>query len=92
MRPARFSLAAIGKARTMVGWRKEREKRRAKKQEDDVHTLDREGDPRGGVQSDEYRNADPRDVVVDEDVAMSGPAGAPQEDADPEGRRRTDRT
>jgi hypothetical protein len=50
----------------------------AAKQEGDVHALDREGDPRGGVQSDEYRHADPRDVVVEGDVAMSGPAGAPQ--------------
>src|SRR5256714_5254668 len=78
MRPARFSLASMGNARSMVGWWKRREKRRAAKQEGDVHALDREGDPRGGVQSDEYRHADPRDVVVDEGVAMSGPAGAPQ--------------
>jgi hypothetical protein len=76
----------------MVGWRKTREDKRANKQEGDVHALDREGDPRGGVQSDEYRHADPRDVVVDEDVAVAGPAGAPQEDADPEERRRADRT
>jgi hypothetical protein len=76
----------------MVGWRKDREKPRADKQQDDVHALDREGDPRGGVQSDEYRHADPRDVVVDEGVAMAGPAGAPQEDADPEERRQADRT
>jgi hypothetical protein len=76
----------------MVGWRKAREKRRSDKQEGDVHALDREGDPRGGVQSDEYRHADPRDVVVDEDVAMSGPAGAPQEGVDPEERRQADRT
>ena len=76
----------------MVGWRKAREKRRANKQEGDVYALDREGDPRGGVQSDEYRHADPRDVVVDEEVAMAGPAGAPQEDADPEERRQADRS
>ena len=76
----------------MVGWRKTREDKRANKQEGDVHALDREGDPRGGVQSEEYRHADPRDVVVDEDVSMAGPAGAPQEDADPEERRQADRT
>jgi hypothetical protein len=76
----------------MVGWRKEREKRRANKHESDVHALDRERDPRGGVQSDGYRHADPHDVVVSEDVAMAGPAGAPQERADPEERRQADRT
>ncbi len=52
---------------------------RVSKQEGEPHALDREGDPRGGVQSDEYRHADPRDLVVEEDVAMSGPGGAPQE-------------
>ena len=60
---------------------------RANKQEGDVHALDREGDPRGGVQSDEYRHADPRDVVVEEGVAMSGPAGAPQTGESIEERR-----
>jgi hypothetical protein len=49
------------------------------RQEGDVHALDREDDPRGGVQSDEYRHADPRDVVEEGGVTMSGPAGAPQE-------------
>jgi hypothetical protein len=39
------------------------------------------------VQSDEYRHADPRDVVTDEDVAMGGPGGAPQEDSTPDERR-----
>ena len=63
----------------------------AAKQEGDVHALDREGDPRGGVQSDEYRHADPRDVVEEGGVAMSGPAGAPQEGESVEERRaRTD--
>jgi hypothetical protein len=76
----------------MVGWSKRREKRRANKQEADVDELGREGDPRGGVQSDEYRHADPRDVVVDEGVAMAGPAGAPQEGTDPEERRSEDRS
>jgi hypothetical protein len=59
----------------------------AAKQEGDVHALDREGDPRGGVQSSEYRHADPRDVVVEGDVAMSGPAGAPQTGESIEERR-----
>jgi hypothetical protein len=59
----------------------------AAKQEGDVHALDREGDPRGGVQSEEYRHADPRDIVVDEGVAMSGPGGAPQTGESIEERR-----
>ena len=75
----------------MVGWRGLRKKRRANKQQGDVHALDREGDPRGGVQSEEYRHADPRDVVIEEGLAMSGPGGAPQEDTTPEDRRSDDR-
>jgi hypothetical protein len=59
----------------------------AAKQEGDVHALDREDDPRGGVQSDEYRHADPRDVVEEGGVTMSGPAGAPQEGESVEERR-----
>ena len=76
----------------MVGWWKRREKRRANKQQGDVHALDREGDPRGGVQSDEYRHADPRDVVVHEGVAMAGPGGAPQDGPEAEERRQEDRS
>jgi hypothetical protein len=72
-------------------WKRRREERRANKQEGDVHALDREGDPRGGVQSDEYRHADPRDVVEAEGTVMAGPGGAPQEDVDPEARREADR-
>jgi hypothetical protein len=76
----------------MFGWWKRRgEKHRADKQQGDVHALDREGDPRGGVQSDAYRHADPRDVVSDEGVSMSGPGGAPQEGASAEERRSGDR-
>ena len=65
-------------------WRNRGEKHRADKQQGDVHALDREGDPRGGVQSDEYRHADPRDIVEEGDVAMSGPGGSPQ-DREPRG-------
>jgi hypothetical protein len=72
-------------------WRRRGEKHRADKQQGDVHALDREGDPRGGVQSDEYRHADPREVVVEEGVAMSGPAGAPQEGESVDERRERDR-
>ena len=77
----------------MLGrWRRRGEKRRADKQRGDVHALDREGDPRGGVQSDEYRMADPRDVVEEGGTVMAAPAGAPQEDTSPEERRAQDRT
>jgi hypothetical protein len=76
----------------MLGrWLKRGEKHRADKQQGDPHALDVEGDPRGGVQSEEYRQADPRDVIEDEGVVMSGPGGAPQEDLSPEERRERDR-
>ena len=76
----------------MLGrWRKRGEKHRADKQQGDVHALDREGDPRGGVQSDEYRSADPRELVDDEGVVMAAPGGAPQEDTSAEERRSEDR-
>jgi len=68
-------------------WRKRGEKHRADKQQGDVHALDTVGDPRGGVQSDEYRTADPREVVVEDGTAMSGPAGAPQDGSTAEERR-----
>jgi hypothetical protein len=61
-------------------WKRRREEHRADKQQADPHALDREGDPRGGVQSDEYRHADPRDLVETDGVVMSGPAGAPQDE------------
>jgi hypothetical protein len=51
----------------------------------------RRRDPRGGLQSDRYRSADPRDLVADEGVVMSGPGGAPQEGKSAEERRREDR-
>ena len=59
----------------------------AAKQEADPHALDRPGDPRGGVQSEEYRHADPREIVEEGGVAMSGPGGAPQEGTTPDERR-----
>ena len=62
----------------------------AAKQQGDVHALDREGDPRGGVQNEEYRLADPREIVED-GVAMSGPGGAPQDATTPDERRDADR-
>jgi hypothetical protein len=66
-------------------WKRRREEHRADKQQGDPQALDREGDPRGGLQDEEYRHADPRDLVDAEGVVMSGPAGAPQ-DADPRAR------
>jgi hypothetical protein len=59
----------------------------AAKQEGDPHALEREDDPRGGLQSEEYRSADPRDVVEEAVTVMSGPAGAPQEGTTPDERR-----
>src|SRR5947208_12141547 len=63
----RLSVAANGKHPPMLGrWRKRGEKRRAGKQEGDPHALDVEGDPRGGAQSEEYRQADPRQLVEEQ--------------------------
>jgi hypothetical protein len=53
-----------------------RRKATAARQEGDVHALDRPDDPRGGVQSDEYRHARPDEIVEEGGTAMSGPAGA----------------
>ena len=76
----------------MLGrWRKRGEKRRAAKREGDQHALEVEGDPRGGVQSEDYRHADPRELVEEEGVVMSGPGGAPQEGESVEERRARDR-
>ncbi len=68
-------------------WKRRREQHRADKQQGDPHALDREGDPRGGVQSDAYRRADPRDLVEEDGAVMSGPGGAPQ-GGDPQDRTR----
>jgi hypothetical protein len=72
-------------------WRKKDEKHRANKQQGDPSALERQGDPRGGLQDAEYRNAAPTEVVVAEGVAMSGPGGSPPSDDDPEARRSADR-
>jgi len=63
----------------------------AARQEGDVHALDRPGDPRGGVQSEEYRHARPDDVVEEEGVAMGGPGGSPDADADTDVEERRER-
>ena len=76
----------------MLGrWLKRGEKHRADKQQGDPHALDVEGDPRGGVQTDEYRHAGPTELVEEDGVVMSGPGGAPQDDLSPEERRARDR-
>jgi len=69
-----------------------RKRATAARQEGDVHALDRSGDPRGGVQSDEYRHARPEDVVEEDGVAMGGPGGAPEPDVSAEERREHDRS
>ena len=72
-------------------WRRKKEDARAAKQQADPEALAREGDPRGGLQDEEYRTADPREPVAAEGVAMSGPGGAPQEGESVEERRSRDR-
>ena len=72
-------------------WRRKKEDTRAAKQQADPEALAREGDPRGGLQDEEYRTADPREVVEQEGVVMSGPGGAPQEGESVEERRSRDR-
>jgi hypothetical protein len=63
----------------------------AARQQGDPAVLNRPDDPRGGTQSDEYRHADPRDVVEEGGTTMSGPGGAPQEGESVEERRARDR-
>jgi hypothetical protein len=48
-------------------------------------------DPRGGLQSEKYRKADPRELVEEGDTVMSGPGGAPQEGESVEERQARDR-
>src|SRR5437764_1179918 len=53
-----FSVAASGNDRPVFGrWRRKKEDARAAKQQGDPEALAREGDPRGGLQNDEYRTA-----------------------------------
>ncbi len=72
-------------------WAEPDEEHRAAGEAGDPHALDVEGDPRGGVQSDEYRHADPRELVEEDGTVMAGPGGAPQEDESVEERRARDR-
>ena len=57
----------------------------------DDDTPIRPDDPRGGMQSDEYRHADPRELVEEGGTTMAGPGGAPQEGLSPQERREQDR-
>lgn len=83
----------FGNTFSMFGrWRRRNLKQRADRQQGDPSALAREGDPRGGLQDEDYRKADPRDVVEAEGVAMSGPGGAPQDDSTPDERRDRDRS
>ena len=87
-----FSVAASGNDRPVFGrWRRKKEEARAAKQQGDPGALEREGDPRGGLQEEKYRTADPREVVEQDGTVMSGPAGAPQEGESVEERRSRDR-
>jgi hypothetical protein len=72
-------------------WRRRDLRTRAARQQGDPSALEREGDPRGGLQNQDYRRSDPRDVVTTDGVGMSGPGGAPQEDTTPGKRREADR-
>ena len=75
----------------MFGRWKRKGEHHADKQQGDPHALDRAGDPRGGMQSDEYRHAEPTDVVESEGVAMSGPGGSPADELSADERRDADR-
>ena len=76
----------------LLDWfRRDKDEPTAAKQEGDVHALDRQGDPRGGVQSDQYRHAEPTEIVTDEATPMMGPGGAPQDGSTPDERREADR-
>ena len=48
------------------------------RERDDSHD-----DPRGGLQSKEYRTADPREIVEEGDVAMSAPGGRERDRSEP---------
>jgi hypothetical protein len=77
---------------TMPGeWADPDEENRADKQQGDPDALAVEGDPRGGTQSDDYRHAEPTELVTEGNVTMAGPAGAPQEGLSVEERRKLDR-
>jgi hypothetical protein len=90
---ARASVAkrGCGYAPAMFGRWKKKDKHHADKQQGDPGALEREGDPRGGLQDEAYRKAEATDVVEAEGVAMSGPGGAPQEGMSADERRDANR-
>jgi hypothetical protein len=90
MRPAGFQSSVGGNGSRVFKWLR-RKKATAARQEGDVHALDRPGDPRGGVQSEEYRRADPRALVEEDGTVIAGPGGAPQEGESADERRARDR-
>lgn len=50
-------------------------------------SREEEQSPRGGTQSDEYRHADPRDLVEEDGTVIAGPGGTPQEELSIEERK-----
>lgn len=78
MRRARVSLATAGYGPATVLQRLWKRRRKTE-------------DPRGGLQNEEYRHAEPRELVEDEGVTMGGPGGAPQEGESAAERRERER-
>ncbi len=76
----------LGYPRSMFGRWRRKDKHHADKQQGDPAALERDGDPRGGLQDPAYRHAEPTDIVESDGVAMSGPGGAPQDDKPGQGR------
>lgn len=74
-------LGALGR------WREKRHGDRAGGGGGDVDALEREGDPRGGLQNEAYRHAAPDEVVEADGVVMAGPGGAPRDQGSIEERR-----
>jgi hypothetical protein len=66
-----------------------RGERTAAEREDRAGGGDRGGDPRGAG-SDEYRTADPRELVEEEGTLMGAPGGSPQDAPSVDERRRAD--
>lgn len=95
MRRGGLIVATAGYERPVSSWLKKLFGRddgpTAARQQGDPTVLDRTDDPRGGTQSEEYRHADPRELVEEGGVTMSGPGGAPQEGLSVEERRERDR-
>ena len=73
----------VGESAGGVGVWETDDEHRANKQQGDPGALEVEGDPRGGLQDDGYRSADPRDVVE---------AGAPVDGSTPDERREEQRS